>query len=263
MSAESFRQNMNIGMLPAEARGIVALDDMTRADSEGMLAEIGQYFGMAKENANAQSKGWADAVRRAKQHELPLMADAKYHDTPRTMASCIETDTLDGARVITVHTSADLEALTACVETRDATRIKMRNNGRRFDPFVGSLFGITILTSINDERCRVIYGMPLKEKVMQLARLAVVAKLEGIVCAGSDLAELQSDPDTSRLVKIVPGMVLSGSPKTTGQQRTMSPREAILEGADYLVAGSTVTKAPLRLEAAQRFAQEIAEGLGH
>jgi orotidine-5'-phosphate decarboxylase len=262
MSAESFRQGM--GLLSPESRGILALDDMTNEESLSFLKEIGEYFGMAKENANAQSEGWNIAVMRNETLGFSLMADAKYHDTPRTMKAHVHSTTLDKARFITVHTLADVEALKASVEGRDKARSTlMEDLGSDYDPLVGTLLGITVLTSHSEARCQALFGASIKEKVLQLAGFAVEAELEGIVCAGSDLPYLQKDPDIAKLVKVVPGIVLPGQEKLSGQARTMSPSEAISEGADFLVAGSAVTKARVRLEAAQQFVEDIARGLGN
>ena len=52
MSAESYRES--IGNLTATDRGILALDDMSHHESAQLLHKLGDHFGMAKENANAQ-----------------------------------------------------------------------------------------------------------------------------------------------------------------------------------------------------------------
>ncbi len=253
-AAEGFRETWGSPM-PTE-RGILALDDMSHAESALLQTDVADYFMVAKENANAQTLGWADSVQRNRDLNYSLMADAKYHDTSRTMRSHVLAAVLTEPQFITVHTLADLEALKAAAEGRDEARTQL--GGYTSTPeTVGSLLGITVLTSHSEERCQALFGSSVKEKVMQLARLAVEANLEGIVCAGSDLGYLNKDPDTAKLIKVVPGIVLPGQEKGGGQQRTMSPWEAISEGADFLVAGSTVTKAPDRHEAAWQFVQEI------
>lgn len=255
-SAELFREN--IGDLSPVDRGILALDDMSHAESAQLLDETGGVgFHMVKENANAQKLGWDDAVNRNIELGYNLMADAKYHDTPRTTRSHVLECASAEPSFITVHTLSDLEALEAAVAGRDEARANI--GAWTADTNIASLLGITILTSHSEERCQTLFGTNIKEKVMQLARLAVQADLEGIVCAGSDLGYLNADPDTAKLIKVVPGIVLSGQAKGSGQQRTMSPGEAIQEGADYLVAGSTVTKASNRQEAAGQFVLEMEE----
>ncbi len=260
-AADSFREYL--GQLEPKNHGIIALDDMTHQESALLLNEVGQYFGMAKENANAQSQGWLDSVQRNRELGFDLMADAKYHDTPRTMKSHVKSTVLNGAKFITIHTSSDIPALEAAARGRDEARAFLSDMYRNeYDPFVGSLLGITILTSLNDVRCEAIYGMPRKEKVLQLGGFAVEAGLEGIVCAVSDLWFLQQDPDIAKLIKVTPGIVLPGEDKPSGQEETATPEEAISEGADFVVMGTAVTKALSRQKAAELTVQGIAKGLG-
>lgn len=259
--AESLREYVD-GLEPEE-RGIIAIDDTPNENVRNLLIDVRDYFEIAKENSKAQRRGWNDAVRRYNDLEYGLMADAKFHETPRSMRSHVYEITLADPDFITVHTLADVPGLLAAVEGRDAARkIVAEREEYDSDQTVGVLLGVTILSSHTDERCRVLFGMPIKEKVLQLAGLAVEAGLDGIVCAGPDLEFLQKDPDVFKLIKVVPGIVLPGQTKPSGQERVMTPEEAITEGADFIVMGSAVTKAESPVRAAELTIKGIERGLG-
>lgn len=252
-------------MEPRE-RALLALDDMTHAQSAELLGEIDGMVGKVKENANADSLGYADSVSRNAALGYELMADPKYNDTPRTMKSHILSTAGDGAHFITMHVSSGRKSLAAAVEGRDLIRSQARGQaemeGTEFNTRLGSLLGITVLTSIDDAECIEIFGAPTREKVMQFALTAYDADLEGIVCAGENLEDLMANPMTRRLIKVVPGIILPGDPIPSGQERVMIPSEAIEAGADFVVFGSAITKKQDRLAAARIGVEQIALGMG-
>lgn len=99
--AESFREYVET--LGANERGIIALDDMSSEQSRALLTRVHEFFNLAKENANAQQKGWEDSVNRNSELGYGLMADAKFHDTPRTMQSHANVTALQGSSFITLY----------------------------------------------------------------------------------------------------------------------------------------------------------------
>lgn len=248
-------------------RVILALDEMSWEQANEIMREVGIYTGIAKTNSRSKRKGLDFAIEQVRSHGLELMDDSKYKDTPRTMRDFTRESTEAGSRLITVHTSAravDGEGLKYAVEGRDQAREKLKDRlGDKFDPFVGTLLGITVLTSETDESCEATYGAPVKEKVIDFAESAVRYGLDGIVCAVDDLEYLQDDEEIVRLLKVTPGIVLAGTEKPEGQQRVNTARAAILSGADYIVAGSVVTKPKnlTRIEAARLVLQDVTEGL--
>lgn len=117
------------------------------------------------------------------------------------------------------------------------------------------ILGVTVLTSLaaDDLAETGVTSTPGKHTA-RLARLAEAAGCEGVICSPAELGVIaQVAPP---LVKVTPGIRLSGM---TGddQRRTASPAEALRRGADLLVIGRPITKAPNALEAAAAIWQEI------
>ena len=89
---------------------------------------------------------------------------------------------------------------------------------------------------------------------MRLARLAVTTGLGGLVCSPFEIAPLRRALGSAPRV-VVPGI----RPAYAGddQKRVMGPAEALALGADILVIGRPITRAPVPAEAAAGIAREL------
>jgi len=79
--------------------------------------------------------------------------------------------------------------------------------------------------------------------------------LRGVVASPLETGAIRDacGPD---LVIVTPGIRTSGD-DAGDQRRTLSPREAVARGADYIVVGRPITSAKNRRDAAQRIVEEI------
>lgn len=177
-----------------------------------------------------------------------LFWDGKLCDIPNTLAGA--TRPLRDMKVwmLNVHASAGIEAIAEVV----------KNSG---DSLV---LAVTVLTSFEENEAHLMFGMPSKAKVLQLARDAVMAEVGGLICSPQELTFLRSRPELRRgrsLLYVTPGIRSAWA--ATGDQRGITtPADAIKAGADYLVIGRPITKPPKEIggpvEAAKRIAEEIA-----
>ncbi len=118
------------------------------------------------------------------------------------------------------------------------------------------LLGVTVLTSLDDEDlARIGFRGTTVETAVRLAKLACVAGLRGIVASPTDTASIRDacGPD---LVIVTPGIRSAGG-DAGDQRRTLSARDAVARGADYIVVGRPITAAKDRRDAAQRIIDEI------
>ncbi len=81
----------------------------------------------------------------------------------------------------------------------------------------------------------------MPEQVLRLARLAVDAGADGLVCAPHETAALRQALGAGPLL-VVPGVRPSGS-DLQDQKRTAIPAEAARAGADWIVVGRPITRA--------------------
>ena len=123
------------------------------------------------------------------------------------------------------------------------------------DKGVGIL-GVSLLTSAIPDECKRIYRGSTTETLLQLFREASESGITGVVCSPKDLHLLdQIDPDRT-LLRVCPG--IRGSKDDAGdQKRTMTPAEAVSEGADLLVVGRPIVERTDYLDATNRILKEI------
>jgi orotidine-5'-phosphate decarboxylase len=105
------------------------------------------------------------------------------------------------------------------------------------------LLAVTVLTSLSAEALAEtgVNATP-QAQVLRLARLALAAGADGLVCSPLEVAMLRSEIGPEPLL-VVPGIRPMGS-AAGDQARTLTPREAVAAGADWLVIGRPITQAP-------------------
>lgn len=244
----------------SEDRIIVALDKMTWDMASEIMGEVGPYVGMAKANSIAQRYGWEHAVNTIGSLGAATMADTKFHDIPETVGLQVEAVSSAGARLITVHASGGVEMLEYAVAGRDRAYCEQPED--KWDDLLGGILGITVLTSLDSETCTSIYGDELERKVVQFARAALYAGIDGIVCSGKELRAIRAISALDDLITVVPGITPEWAKKPGDQKRVVTPAEAFQSGADFLVVGRAITQPPegmSRQEAAERIATELRE----
>ena len=93
-----------------------------------------------------------------------------------------------------------------------------------------------------------------RDLVAERMELAFEAGCAGVVCAAPDLtATRHIRPE---LIRAVPGIRLAGD-SVDDQRRVASPVQALAAGADLLVVGRPVTRAPDPIEAAERLHRSL------
>ena len=98
------------------------------------------------------------------------------------------------------------------------------------------LKAVTVLTSSNDETLRETgVSDKIDIQVLRLARLGVENGVDGIVASPHEIKMLRAEFGDE--IKIVVPGVRPNWAESNDQKRTMTPREAVQAGADYLVIG--------------------------
>src|SRR5581483_3682424 len=135
-----------------------------------------------------------------------------------------------------IHTSGGLEMMRAAEESAQQTA----NQSGRNAPLV---LGVTVLTSMDGNGLSEIGSdASVGRQVERLASLAVKAGLRGLVCSPLEIVGLrQILPERVQLIS--PG-IRTGAEKADDQKRTLTPREAVAVGANWLVIGRPIYAAP-------------------
>ena len=103
-------------------------------------------------------------------------------------------------------------------------------------------------------------GLDIDDYAMARAREALDAGCDGLIASGSSVGRIRAAfPDREFLV-VVPGIRPAGE-GADDHKRTLTPFEAMRDGADYLVAGRPVRNAPDPAASAACIIDDIARGL--
>ena len=163
-----------------------------------------------------------------------IFLDLKINDIPNTSSSAIESlKDLKNVKYLTVHISGGYEML----KNAKRTAKKINRNLK--------ILGVTVLTSFSDKSLkRTGYTKSIKKIVIEQAKLAKSAGLDGIVVSGHEVKQIKSI--CKRMEIVTPGIRLSGD-NSQDQKRVMSPKEAFNNGATSIVIGRSVTKGNIKI----------------
>ena len=201
---------------------IVACDFSSEDEAIETIEQLkDEIFGIKVGLQYVTSTG-TEGVKSLLKFNLPIMYDIKALDIRNTVVEF--TKTLKNLKVsyATVHLLNGEETLKEAVKHADNVK----------------LIGISVLTSFSDETLQKLgFLNNVKKQVERLVKIASAAELYGVVCSPREVKMVKKiDP---KLVCFTPGVRLSS--ETHDQKRTMTPKEAVNEGSDYLILGRPLT----------------------
>ncbi|MEK7570310.1 MAG: orotidine-5'-phosphate decarboxylase [Patescibacteria group bacterium] len=232
-------------------RIIVAVDTDSITEAKGIVADLAPFVGgfkiglqfiyaMLVKAASGEKVAGLDELFALTQGKLFI--DGKLNDIPNTVAGAAKAIASLNPFAFNIHASSGLQAMQAAAQ----------NKGNAF------LWAVTVLTSLGEDDCNVIFGASPKEKVLELARLAKTAGADGIICSPQELEILVGDSELEAMEFITPGIRPLWS-VTGDQQRIMTPAKAIEVGATRMVIGRPITNPEgiSRVDAVKRILKEI------
>ncbi len=151
-----------------------------------------------------------------------IFGDYKLHDIPNTCASTIKSVRDLKFDYITIHISSGINALKAAKKISGKTK----------------MVGVTILTSLDNNALKEIgFNKDVKKLVLHQAKLASKANLDAIVCSAQEVKIVKK---VFKKEIITPGIRFNSM--ANDQKRTLTPKLAYRNGADWLVIGRNITK---------------------
>jgi orotidine-5'-phosphate decarboxylase len=224
-------------------RLITAIDTADSSRARALVEATAPHSGLIKLGLEFFLARGPDAV--AFLNEKPLFLDLKLHDIPNTVAGAVRSLAPLGVKMLTIHAAggaAMIQAARQAAEKAGAGRPR--------------ILAVTVLTSL-DARALHDTGVAggTTQQVLRLARLALAAGADGLVCAAHEISPLR-DAFGQAPILVVPGIRPEGA-ALGDQARVMTPRAAIDAGADYIVVGRPITAAEDPGEAARDIAASI------
>ena len=230
---------------------IIAALDVSDAEQAIELAEaIAPAVGAFKIGKELFVSAGPDIVKRVRDTGASVFLDLKFHDIPNTVAKAIASAARLDVQMLTVHTCGGSTMLKGALE--GATKAAEETGNE--PPLV---LGVTVLTSMDDSDLNEVgVGKAPQDQVIDLAKMANVAGLKGLVCSPKEITALREVLPTE-VQLVTPGIRPAGS-DTGDQKRVMTPAEAVQAGADWLVIGRPICAA----DNPRGAAESILESLG-
>ena len=159
---------------------------------------------------------------------VSVFLDLKLHDIPVTVSGAARAVARLRPEVLTVHAVGGADVIRAVVEAAAPGTM---------------VAAVTVLTSLGDDDLgRIGLSGPVPDAVLRLAVLSVEAGAQGLVCSPREVSAVRAEVGDA-VTLITPGVRPAGS-EAHDQARVATPEEALLAGADLLVIGRPITRAP-------------------
>lgn len=171
--------------------------------------------------------GSAGVSRIIKETGVEIFLDLKLHDIPHTVAGAANAISHLSPKFLTVHASGGRAMVKAAADAVPKV----------------SVTAVTILTSLSEEDLFEIgYASPALESAVALAKMAVDAGAKALVCSPLETAAIRSAVGKEPII-ITPGVRPLSEVGSDDQKRTMTPKDAIAQGANFVVIGRPITSA--------------------
>ena len=203
---------------------IVAVDETQLENFQNVVDSLDNDLCMIKIGSVSFNALGHQAISYASNKGFKIFLDLKLHDIPNTVKKSIKGLVSLPIDMMTIHTSGGLEMMKAAKNAVDGTDIK--------------IFGVTALTSLSDEDTSLIFKRTAAEQVNTMLDLAEQAGIDGVVCSPHELSLVTK---RESLLSITPGIRLKDS--NDDQNRVMTPKDALKQGANFLVIGRPITEA--------------------
>lgn len=234
-----------------EERLIVALDVDTKEKAIALVERLKSNIKLFKIGSELFTSCGPEIAAVVKSKDCGVFLDLKFHDIPNTAARAVTVATRLRVSIMNVHALGgyDMMNKAAYAAREEAKRLKIEKP---------KLIAVTILTSMNKNSLKKIGVNDTIEKiVLRLARLAKDAGLDGVVASPSEVRLIRRELGQEFII-VTPGVRPEWAAATGDQKRVATPREAIDNGADFIVVGRPIIEATDPVEASGKILEEIA-----
>lgn len=225
---------------------IVALDIAQMSDLETMLKKLENKVKFVKIGMELFYTFGPSVIQRCKDHGFKIFLDLKMHDIPTTVAKSARSLGKLQVDIINVHAAGGIQMMKAAKESY-----------LEYSP-QGKMIAVTQLTSTNQQTLNneLMISTSLENTILRYAENTKEAGLHGVVCSAREVKMIKEKLSTDFLC-ITPGIRPEFHKASDDQVRTMTPKQAILNGSDYLVIGRPITQASCPAAAVTNILEEL------
>jgi len=232
---------------------IAALDVPSAEQALELANEIAPAVGAFKIGKELFVAAGPDIVRRVRATGASVFLDLKFHDIPNTVAKAVAAAVRLNVQMLTLHASGGGEMMRAAEQSAQDT-------AKALGVAAPLVLGVTVLTSMDGNALTEIGCEPnVGRQVERLASLAVSSGLRGLVCSPLEIVALRKILPAQ--VQLVTPGIRTGAEKADDQKRTLTPREALAAGANWLVIGRPIYAAANPRAAAEKILELLGQAV--
>src|ERR1700747_1812598 len=183
----------------ARQKLILALDFPSFDSAFEIAQSLSSTVGIFKINIQLYTAEGPSTVEKLNRLGPGIFLDLKFHDIPNTVKGGVTSALrLPGLQLLDVHALGGSEMMQAAAKARDEAEAR--------GSAVPKLLAITILTSMDNAALRGVgIGGPASKRVVQLARLAQKAGMDGVVASPQEVRAIRRACGKDFLI-VVPGI---------------------------------------------------------
>lgn len=218
---------------------IVALDVETDQQALQLVRTLKPHVDLFKVGPVLFLKYGGALLQEIRSLGADIFLDMKFHDIPSVVAKAVERAGEWGVYSATVHVAGGVDMM------KESARVAKR-------PL---LWGVTVLTSlVQKDLARVGITRPVTEQVLNLAKLALTSRLDGVISSVHEAKAVKKACGREFQV-VTPGIRMGKA--ADDQKRVQTPRDAVMNGADFFVMGRPVTESPDPIKTVQEIYQSL------
>ncbi|HEY3661371.1 MAG TPA: orotidine-5'-phosphate decarboxylase [Candidatus Udaeobacter sp.] len=228
-------------MTTAAEKIIVALDVATKQKALDLVEQLRADISFFKIGLQLYTAEGPEIVRAVLATGAKVWLDLKLYDIPNTVARGVDSASILGVQMLTIHLSGGSEMIRAATAARANDLL---------------VLGVTVLTSSTEQTLREI-GITngVEEQVLRLARLGAAAGIDGVVASPHEIKILRRE--FGERFKIAVQGIRPSWAEPGDQKRFLTPREAFEAGADFIGIGRPITRHQNPREAVARILDEL------
>jgi len=232
-------------------RIVLALDVDTHAEAIELVKDLTPYVGVFKIGMQLYNSIGPSIVEEVNALGGKVFVDLKFHDIPNTAGAAGKVLTRLNSFMFNVHAAGGREMM-------QKVAADAQGEASRLGIVPPVILAVTVLTSISDQQLQeemYVSGLNVKELAVRWAVMAKESGLNGVVCSPQEITAIRAacGPD----FKIVTPGIRPLWSAANDQKRITTPRQALDQGADYMVIGRPIVQAKDPAEAAQRIIDEL------
>ncbi|MHB8880041.1 MAG: orotidine-5'-phosphate decarboxylase [Thermodesulfovibrionales bacterium] len=229
---------------------ILALDVDELDYAIEIVDKLGSYVDIFKVGLELFTIAGPSIVNELHKRGKKVFLDLKFHDIPTTVARAGVAAARQGVFMFNVHASGGLDMMRRCRD--EVVNVCLKENLSR-----PRIIGVTVLTSMSQDVMKAELGIQhsLQTQVRHLAGMSLKAGLDGVVASARETVKIKGHCGDN-FMTVTPGIRPTWAP-VDDQSRTMTPKEALRAGADYIVMGRAILNQSNPVNAIELIAREI------